>query len=246
MAGCDMSWWQHPPAGCSTRRATSTWSAQHHHKARSTMDLLQWPDLGPAGFHLGHAGLDLGPASLFLTQLAWFPVEYVLGHWPCHPMAGRRLWQAPRQRELPPKQGPSSGMSGAISLHEPPVSSVPRRAWPGPKAWGAPHCAGPHWARERESMAPPLHGTSGAGQPRALECSHPGAESAVVWCKVCDTPRSRIRPRMLPKEEAWKVPGVPHTGCPIPPGFSPSAPWVPVPSGAHCTLMLLLFQEMVS
>lgn len=99
-------------------------------------------------------------------------------------MAGRRLWQAPWQQELTPKQGPSSGMSEAISLQKPPVSNVPRRAWPGPKTWGAPQCAGPHWARERESMAPLFHGTSGAGQPRALGCSHPRAESVVQWCGV--------------------------------------------------------------
>lgn len=83
MAGWDLSLWQHPPTGRSPRRATSR-SAQHHDKACSTMGLLQELDLEP-----GCVGLGVDSASLFLTHLAWFPGERVLGPRPRRPMAGR-------------------------------------------------------------------------------------------------------------------------------------------------------------
>lgn len=97
----------------------------------------------------------------------------------------------------------------------------------GTQSMGSPTLCWSHWARERECMAPLLHGTSGAGQPRALGYSHPGAESIVEWCGVKWVIHhgAGSGPGCFPKEGAmWQVPGVPHTGCLIAPGFSPSPP----------------------
>lgn len=137
------------------------------------------------------------------------------------------LPRAAPQMQLPPKRGPSSGISEAIFLHNLSTSSVAGGQNSG-RAPGSPvPCRSPpgKGRGERSSTAHswdlwwPMDVVSSGLLPWGR------ARCGMVWGRVDAPPWGTIRPRM-PPQGGREVSGEPHDGCPLVPEFSPS----PVPT----------------